>query len=414
MATSAPQTPIHRRSTDLTSPPSPLGLTPAIVNAKSKRRRHRHRREERERALLAGLTTALPQRPVPLDGVDELRDPIANPAADNNNSQGIDRNHGEDGESDQHDDTTDHNPNNDRTNINYVCDSDARSSPIAGIGLRPNNKPIEVVVDNTNQQPKRRARSSAPIEDDELAAPSMRRKRPRLAPNRHLTRQGAVQAAARVRDPDPVVADRPCVRCAKNLFVLDKATGKVVGPAVCVLKRRRAKRCTRCAEGNKKCIPLPASLVGRALALARMRRTREAAHQTLEFRYDIDAELHKANERKARATVPVAGGGCGAGTAGEAHQFWRQVQLSVLYHTFQLRNEIRSLKNFAPVPASEMLVSLDEFDNALAGAGNDESLDFLEEVDEDEGDDDGSDDGGDDDDNEEDEDEDEEDDSDDE
>ena len=191
--------------------------------------------------------------------------------------------------------------------------------------------------------------------------------------------QKAIQAAARVRDPDPVVADRPCVRCAKNLFILDTATGKVVGPAVCVLKRRRAKCCTQCAEGNKKCIPLPASLVRRALSLARRPRTKEAAHQTLEFRFNIDAELQKANEQKARV---IAGGGCGAGAALETHQFWRQVQLSVLYHTFQLRNEIRSLKNFAPVPASEMLVGLDKFDNALA-AGADNDLDFLEEDDDD-------------------------------
>jgi hypothetical protein len=117
------------------------------------------------------------------------------------------------------------------------------------------------------------------------------------------------------------------------MFVLDKATGKVVGPAVCVLKRHRAKRCTRYAEGNKRCIPLPASLVARALAIARMCWTREAAHQTLEFRFKIDAELKKAKERRQRAMVPAAGG-CGAGALEETHQFWRQVQLSMLYHTF--------------------------------------------------------------------------------
>ncbi|KAL4766701.1 hypothetical protein BDW60DRAFT_212709 [Aspergillus nidulans var. acristatus] len=190
----------------------------------------------------------------------------------------------------------------------------------------------------------------------------------------------AVQAAAQVRDPDPVVADRPCVRCAKNLFVLNKTTRKVISPAVCVLKRHQAKCCTRCAEGNKRCIPLLATLVRHALSLSRMPRTKEAAHQTLKFHFDIDAELHKANERKARATVPVMGRGCGA--RGETHQFWRQVQLSVLYHTFQLRNKIRALKGFALVTASEMLVSLDKFDNALAaGADNDDPLDFLEAAD---------------------------------
>jgi hypothetical protein len=83
------------------------------------------------------------------------------------------------------------------------------------------------------------------------------------------------------------MAPRPCVCCMKNMFVLDKVTGKVVGPAVCVLKRHRAKHCTRYAEGNKRCIPLPASLVARALALARMRWTREAVHQTLEFWFKI-------------------------------------------------------------------------------------------------------------------------------
>jgi hypothetical protein len=60
--------------------------------------------------------------------------------------------------------------------------------------------------------------------------------------------------------------------------------------------------------------------------------TKEAAHQTLKFCFNINAELHKANKRKARAIVPVIGGGCGAG--GETHQFWHQVQLSVLYYTF--------------------------------------------------------------------------------
>jgi hypothetical protein len=168
---------------------------------------------------------------------------------------------------------------------------------------------------------------------------------------------------AKLREPDPVVAAHPCVRCVKNLFVLKKATGKVIGPAVCLLKRRIAKRCTRCAEGNKKCVPLPGALVGRAIALAKMRRTKGAAHQTIEFRFDIDAELNKAEERKEGATVPVDGG-CGAG--GETHQFWRQVQLSMLYQTFQLRNEIRALKHFTPVPASEMLVSLNEFENDMA------------------------------------------------
>jgi hypothetical protein len=142
----------------------------------------------------------------------------------------------------------------------------------------------------------------------------------------------AVQAAARVQDPDPVVADRLYVCCAKNLFILNKTTCKVVGPAVYVLKHCQVKCCTRCAEGNKRCIPLLATLVRRALSLLQMPRTKEAAYQTLEFCFDINTELHKANERKARATVPVIGGGCGAG--GETYQFWRQVQLSVLYHTF--------------------------------------------------------------------------------
>ncbi|KAL4766971.1 hypothetical protein BDW60DRAFT_201062, partial [Aspergillus nidulans var. acristatus] len=119
------------------------------------------------------------------------------------------------------------------------------------------------------------------------------------------------------------------------MFILGKATGKVVGPAVCVLKQHQAKRCTRCAEGNKRYIPLPTSLVARALALARMHQTREAAHQTLEFQFKINAELKKAEERRQRAMVPAAGG-CGAGVLEETHQFWHQVQLLMLYHTFQL------------------------------------------------------------------------------
>ncbi|KAL4732810.1 hypothetical protein BDV11DRAFT_176346 [Aspergillus similis] len=55
-----------------------------------------------------------------------------------------------------------------------------------------------------------------------------------------------------------------------------------------------------------------------------MRRTREAAHQTLEFRFEIDAELKKDEERRQRAMVPAAGG-CGAGALEETNQFWRQV-----------------------------------------------------------------------------------------
>jgi hypothetical protein len=108
------------------------------------------------------------------------------------------------------------------------------------------------------------------------------------------------------------------------MFVLDKATGKVVGPAVCVLKQHQAKHCTRCAEGNKRYIPLPALLVARALAIARMCWTCEAAHQTLEFQFKIDAELKKAKKRRQRAMVPAAGG-CGAGALDKTHQFWHQV-----------------------------------------------------------------------------------------
>jgi hypothetical protein len=109
--------------------------------------------------------------------------------------------------------------------------------------------------------------------------------------------------------------------------------------------------------------------------------TREAAHQTLEFRFEIDAELKKAEERRQRAMVPAAGR-FGAGALEETHQFWRQVQLSMLYHTFQLRNDIRALKNIAPVPATKMLISLDKFNNTLsAGADNDNPLGFLEAAD---------------------------------
>jgi hypothetical protein len=165
------------------------------------------------------------------------------------------------------------------------------------------------------------------------------------------------------------------------MFVLDKVTGKVVGPVVCVLKQHQAKHCTRYAEGNKRCIPLPASLVARALAIARMHWTREAAHQTLEFWFKIDAELKKAEERRQRAMV-LAAGGCGTGALEETHQFWRQVQLLMLYHTFQLCNDIYMLKNIALVPAAEMLISLDKFDDTLsASADNDDPLGFLEAVD---------------------------------
>jgi hypothetical protein len=167
----------------------------------------------------------------------------------------------------------------------------------------------------------------------------------------------------------------------KNMFILDKATGKVVGPAVCVLKQHQAKHCTRCAEGNKRYIPLPALLVARALALARMHWTHEAAHQTLEFRFKIDAELKKAEERRQRAMVPAAGR-CGAGALEETYQFWHQVQLLMLYHTFQLHNDICALKNIALVPATEMLISLDKFNNTLsAGADNNNPLGFLEAAD---------------------------------
>jgi hypothetical protein len=165
------------------------------------------------------------------------------------------------------------------------------------------------------------------------------------------------------------------------MFVLDKATGKVVGPAVCVLKQHRAKHCTRYAEGNKRCIPLPTSLVARALALARMHQTCKAAYQTLEFQFEINAELKKAEERRQRAMVPAAGR-CSAGALEETHQFWCQVQLSMLYHTFQLCNNIHVLKNIAPVPATEMLISLDKFNNILsASTDNDNPLGFLEAAD---------------------------------
>jgi hypothetical protein len=50
-----------------------------------------------------------------------------------------------------------------------------------------------------------------------------------------------------------------------------------------------------------------------------MPRTKEAAHQTLEFCFDIDAELQKANKQKARV---IAGGRYSAGTVLEIYQFW--------------------------------------------------------------------------------------------
>jgi hypothetical protein len=47
-----------------------------------------------------------------------------------------------------------------------------------------------------------------------------------------------------------------------------------------------------------------------------------------------------------------------------------------------LHNDIRVLKNIAPVPAAEMLISLDKFNNALsAGADDDDPLGFLEAAD---------------------------------
>ncbi|KAL3428581.1 hypothetical protein BDV09DRAFT_201456 [Aspergillus tetrazonus] len=169
MATSAPQTPIHRRSTDLTSPPSPLGLTPTIVNAKSKRRHHRNQRRERERVLQASLMTALPQRPAPSDGMDELV--IAKSAADadnshnnnnnnnSNNSQDADSNNSQDADSDHNSNsdqnqqkpiiktTDDHNADN--QHIDTISNSDEPSSLIMGIGLHPISKPVSIVVNNT-------------------------------------------------------------------------------------------------------------------------------------------------------------------------------------------------------------------------------------------------------------------------
>ncbi|KAL4766691.1 hypothetical protein BDW60DRAFT_212739 [Aspergillus nidulans var. acristatus] len=48
----------------------------------------------------------------------------------------------------------------------------------------------------------------------------------------------------------------------------------------------------------------------------------------------------------------------------------------------KLRNDIRALKNIAPAPASEMLISLDKFNNTLsAGADDDDPLGFLEAAD---------------------------------
>ncbi|CBF76093.1 hypothetical protein AN5093.2 [Aspergillus nidulans FGSC A4] len=359
MATSAPQTLICRCSTDLTSPLSPPSLTPTIINAKSKRRYYHNQQWEQECVLQASLITALPQYPAPLDSMDELV--IAKPAADTNNSHNNNNNSHNNNNNNNNTNTnsnnsqdadsnadSDHNSNSDQNqqkpiiettddhsvddqHIDTVSDSDEPSSPIMGIGLRPISKPVSVVVDNTRR--KRRARSLVASEDDDVAAPSTRQKRARA--NKYLTRktQKAIQAAARVRDPE-----------SKTL-----TPSSPIAPASAV--RKTSSSLTQ---------PLARCLVRRALSLARMPRTKEAAHQTLKFRFDIDAELQKANKQK----------------------FWRQVQLSVLYHTFQLRNEIRSLKNFAPVPASEMLVGLDEFDNALA-AGADNDLDFLEEDDDD-------------------------------
>jgi ABC-type Zn2+ transport system substrate-binding protein/surface adhesin len=54
----------------------------------------------------------------------------------------------------------------------------------------------------------------------------------------------------------------------------------------------------------------------------------------------------------------------------------------MLYHAFQLCNNICVLKNIALVPVSEMLISLDKFNNILlGGADNKDPLGFLEAAD---------------------------------
>ncbi|KAL4755719.1 uncharacterized protein BDW70DRAFT_165183 [Aspergillus foveolatus] len=250
----------------------------------------------------------------------------------NSHSQGNHSNHGEDGDNNPHNHTTDHNPNNDQRNINHVSDSDAPSSLIAGIGLRPIDKPVTVVVDNTRR--KRPARSPAPIEGDEqpesetptLSSPIARASAARkpLCP-RQSHRQG----------------DRPCRLGAQAS----------PGKALHEVRRREQNVYSPPGKPGATCF-VPGT----------------AAHQTLEFRFGIDAEVHKVNEVKARTTVPVMVGCSQGGTI-----------------PFTCAIEIRLLRSFAFVPASEMLVRLDEFDNTLA-AGADDNLDFLDVTEDDDDD----------------------------
>ncbi|KAL5041693.1 hypothetical protein BDW71DRAFT_211892 [Aspergillus fruticulosus] len=60
-----------------------------------------------------------------------------------------------------------------------------------------------------------------------------------------------------------------------------------------VRDRKGERSGTKCAMGKKKSMPLPKSLVGRAIALSKMRRMSEASLQTVVFSVDIDAELNK-------------------------------------------------------------------------------------------------------------------------
>ncbi|KAL4749531.1 hypothetical protein BDW72DRAFT_194774 [Aspergillus terricola var. indicus] len=226
MATSASQTLIRNLLNDLSSPPSPAGLTPTIVSAKSKRRRHRHRRRERERALQASSLAALPEHPPPSDREEDNK--LSNPNAIANPASPLRPQPLEaavaDAKSDDDQNTRDDDPNS-HPDINIInddknSDNKASGGRITGIGLQPVEKSFAVICEQRHP------------------GPTTRSKRARATPSTCSTGKVSVQAAAKVRDPDPVVAAQPCVRCVENMFVLDKSTGKVVGPAACVLKRR--------------------------------------------------------------------------------------------------------------------------------------------------------------------------------
>jgi hypothetical protein len=120
------------------------------------------------------LLAALPERPAPSD--DEDNNKMPNPTADT--AADIDDNHIENSNAN----SNDANNNDNNNNGNKSADKDT-IAPIPGIGLRPVDKTVAVVVDNAYTRKQRHVASPDLNNESDTTTPTSQAKHARAAPN---------------------------------------------------------------------------------------------------------------------------------------------------------------------------------------------------------------------------------------